>query len=205
MFGADHMNTVSVIGMQTRGWISTNKMIFRKFHLHVAVGEVPDSLQPWGPGETCIASEFGGDEIICLTSRGWTPGEPEPTDHLLLGPQPSTLAVTPAPPSSLVFFCHKENIGASALLLILFLNLFRPRGEEQGSQRAPETLPLTARGGCGVGNPHTRPKCGKTSVFSAASHGVGSRFSQTLREISASGCEAVCSPEPWPVQGSPGP
>ena len=88
----------------------------------------PDLLQPWGSGETCLACELGGDEVVCLTSG------PRPRED----PSPLTASCSSVPAiysgghthSSLqpCLFCHNEDFKASALLLTPFLNLFRPRG-----------------------------------------------------------------------------
>lgn len=202
MFGADHMNTVSVIGTQTRGWISTNKMIFRKFHLHVGVGEVPSAWFTPALGEEGRPVQPLNSGV--MRSSASLPGA-GPTDHRLLGPQPSTLAVKAVPPSSLVFSAIERISG----LQLCSWYRFSTCSDHVEKSRALNTLPRLFHWRPGeaavLGTTTPRPKCGKTFVFCAASHGVGSQFSQTLGEISASGCEAAWSPEPWPVQGSPGP
>lgn len=83
---------------------------------------------PEEAGRPASPVNFGGDEVVCLTSG------PRPREDLSL----LTASCSSVPAiyssghthSSLQphLFCHNEHFKASALLLTLFLNLFQPRG-----------------------------------------------------------------------------
>ena len=152
----------------------------------------PDLLQPWGSGETCLACELGGDEVVCLTSG------PRPRED----PSPLTASCSSVPAiysgghthSSLqpCLFCHNEDFKASALLLTPFLNLFRPRGA------GFPTRSRDAWDGVGGGGDHCiRARCTQGSCAPSVV--------LDINPLKPSGALSPWSPEAWPVWGSQGP